>query len=132
MLGGSIMARLPFEEGRGGRVRCSPGVSLPAPRNRKNRCVHHLRRVRLTHRALAKLTSVPREGSSRDFNSDRGLVSRRCRLEDRRRIPFRALETNTIIGYLHVIGVAGERSTRAFATAEVAYLLLTTDVLALV
>jgi hypothetical protein len=46
--------------------------------------------------------------------------------------PLRALETNTIIGYLQLIGVAGERSTRAFATAEVAYLLLTTDVLALV
>ncbi|NKM60786.1 hypothetical protein GFL58_07090 [Rhizobium leguminosarum bv. viciae] len=42
------------------------------------------------------------------------------------------LELNTVRRYLTVIGVAGECSTRAFATAEVAYLLLTTDVLALV
>ncbi|NKM28268.1 hypothetical protein GFM18_27100 [Rhizobium laguerreae] len=42
------------------------------------------------------------------------------------------LELNTMRRYLVVIGVAGECSTRAFATAEVACLLLTTDVLALV
>ncbi|TAU79548.1 hypothetical protein ELI41_31730 (plasmid) [Rhizobium leguminosarum] len=42
------------------------------------------------------------------------------------------LETNTVPDYLGLIGVAGECSTRAFATAEVAFLLLTTDVLALV
>ncbi len=42
------------------------------------------------------------------------------------------LETNTIDRYLPSIGVAGECSTRAFATAEVVSLLLTTDVLALV
>ncbi|AUW46001.1 hypothetical protein CUJ84_pRLN1000540 (plasmid) [Rhizobium leguminosarum] len=42
------------------------------------------------------------------------------------------LELNTVQRYLMLIGVAGECSTRAFATAEVAYLLLTTDVLALV
>jgi hypothetical protein len=39
---------------------------------------------------------------------------------------------DTVPNYLQVIGVAGECSTRAFATAEIAYLLLTTDVLALV
>ncbi|MBY2918641.1 hypothetical protein [Rhizobium leguminosarum] len=42
------------------------------------------------------------------------------------------LETDAVLDYLQVIGVAGERSTRVFAIAEVAYLLLTTDVLALV
>ncbi|TBZ66308.1 hypothetical protein E0H56_23290 [Rhizobium leguminosarum bv. viciae] len=42
------------------------------------------------------------------------------------------LELNAFRPYLMVIGVAGECSTRAFATAEVACLLLTTDVLALV
>jgi hypothetical protein len=44
----------------------------------------------------------------------------------------RLLETNTMDRYLSLIGVAGECSTRAFATAEVVSLLLTTDVLALV
>ncbi|MBY3413116.1 hypothetical protein HFN87_07420 [Rhizobium laguerreae] len=46
------------------------------------------------------------------------------------RIP--CLETDTVVDYLQVIGVAGECSTRAFATAEVALAALTTDVLALV
>jgi hypothetical protein len=39
---------------------------------------------------------------------------------------------DTVLDYLQPIGVDGECSKRAFATAEVAYLLLTTDVLALV
>jgi hypothetical protein len=39
---------------------------------------------------------------------------------------------STFIAYLTFIGVAVERSTRAFAIAEVVRLLLTTDVLALV
>lgn len=42
------------------------------------------------------------------------------------------LETDAVLDYLQVIGVAGECSTRVFATVEVAFLLLTTDVLALV
>ncbi|MBY3101908.1 hypothetical protein HFO69_30120 [Rhizobium laguerreae] len=42
------------------------------------------------------------------------------------------LETSTLRAYLYAIGVAAERSTRAFAIAEVAHLPLTTDVLALV
>ncbi|ASS53307.1 hypothetical protein E0H36_32080 [Rhizobium leguminosarum bv. viciae] len=46
--------------------------------------------------------------------------------------PSGDLEINTIIGYLQLIGVAGECSTGVFATAEVACPLLTTDVLALV
>lgn len=50
--------------GRGERVRCSPGVSLPAPRNRKNRCVHHLRHVRLARRHLGGLTGSHRNGSA--------------------------------------------------------------------
>ncbi|NKM22424.1 hypothetical protein GFM01_32655 [Rhizobium laguerreae] len=45
---------------------------------------------------------------------------------------MRCLETDEVLDYLQVIGVAGECSTRAFATAGVAFLLLTTDVLALV
>jgi len=39
---------------------------------------------------------------------------------------------NTLVVYLLAIGVAEECSKRAFAIAEVAFLLLTTDVLALV
>ncbi|WP_312883881.1 hypothetical protein [Rhizobium leguminosarum] len=42
------------------------------------------------------------------------------------------LQLNIIRSYLVMIGVAGECSTRVFAIAEVAYLLLTTGVLALV
>lgn len=37
-----------------------------------------------------------------------------------------------MVHYITVIGVAGERSKGVFATAEIARLLLTTDVLALV
>ncbi|NKL08949.1 hypothetical protein GFL39_29420 [Rhizobium leguminosarum bv. viciae] len=39
--------------------------SLPAPRNRKNRCVHHLRHVRLTRRDLGGLTDSRSNGSAR-------------------------------------------------------------------
>jgi hypothetical protein len=49
-----------------------------------------------------------------------------------RALRMAGLETDTVLDYLQPIGVAGECSKRAFATAEVAYLLLTTDVLALV
>ncbi|TBD47088.1 hypothetical protein ELH17_08280 [Rhizobium ruizarguesonis] len=44
---------------------------------------------------------------------------------------YGSLEADTLLNYLRIIGVA-ECSTCAFATAGVAYLLLTTDVLALV
>ncbi len=37
----------------------------PAPRNRKNRCVHHLRHVRLARRDLDRLTDSRSSGSAR-------------------------------------------------------------------
>ncbi|TCA74309.1 hypothetical protein E0H62_15900 [Rhizobium leguminosarum bv. viciae] len=52
--------------------------------------------------------------------------------KSRRASVARSLERNVVVHYITVIGVAGERSKGVFATAEIARLLLTTDVLALV
>ena len=60
-----MVTDIPFGGGehRGGQVRCSPGVSLPAARNRENRCVHHLRRARLARRDLGYETNAAQESS---------------------------------------------------------------------